>query len=64
MATTAQPQSKCSKCGKIFDSPGGQIQHEKTCSGKDRVAGTPTTETTDQIKKDMQIEDRFDATDN
>ena len=65
MATGAQPERiKCSKCGKTFDTPEEARQHERNCSGRDRVAGTPTAENPEQTKKDMEIEESFEATDN
>jgi hypothetical protein len=66
MATSnAQPEkNKCSKCGEIFDTAEGAREHERNCNGKDRVAGTPAAESREQIKTDMEVEDRFDATDN
>lgn len=64
MAASVEPKNKCSKCGATFDTPEGAAQHEQNCSGKDRVAGTPAAAKPEQIKKDMEIEESFEATDN
>ena len=64
MAPSTETTNKCSKCGATFDTPERVAQHEQNCSGKDRVAGTPATEKPEQIKKDMEIEESFEATDN
>ena len=65
MATSAQPQKiKCSKCGKIFTTAEQAKEHERDCSEIDRVAGSPAAENPEQIKKDMEIEESFEATDN
>lgn len=64
MAHSAEPKNKCSKCGATFNTPEVAAQHEQNCRGKDRVAGTPAAENSEQIKKDMEIEESFEATDN
>ena len=64
MATSAQSQNKCSKCGRIFDTSQDAKQHEMNCDGKDRVAGNPAAESPEQIKKNMEIEEGFEAEDN
>lgn len=64
MATSAQTQNKCSKCGKVFDTPEAVREHERSCTGTNRVSGNPAAESPEQTKKNMEIEEGFEATDN
>ena len=65
MATaTQEAKNKCSFCGKVLDTAEEARQHEKNCTLRDRVAGTPGSETPEEEKIDEEIEDRFEATDN
>lgn len=65
MATaTQEAKNKCLFCGKTFDTAEESRLHEKNCTSRDRVAGTPRSETPEEEKMDEEIEDRFEATDN
>jgi len=65
MATaTQEAKNKCSFCGKTFDTAEEARQHEKNCTMRDRVAGSPRSEDPAEVKTDEEIEDRFEATDN
>lgn len=61
---TQEAKNKCSFCGKTFNTAAEAHQHEKTCTSRDRVAGTPRSETPEEEKLDEEIEDRFEAADN
>jgi hypothetical protein len=61
---TQEAKNKCSICGKTFDTVEEARLHEKNCTFRDRVAGTPRSETPEEEKIDAEIEDRFEATDN
>jgi hypothetical protein len=61
---TQEAKNKCSFCGKTFDTAEEARQHEKSCTSRDRVAGTPHSENPEEEKIDAEIEDRFEATDN
>jgi len=50
-----QTTNKCSHCNSTFDSTEGLREHEVKCK--------PRVPTTEEVKEDMRIEDRFEATD-
>ncbi len=67
MAQTGTQQAKysCSQCGKTFESAQALSEHKKNCQGGDAAAAKPHAKPDEQeIKTDMLIEDRFEATDN
>ena len=61
---TQEAKNKCTFCGKTIDTAEVARQHEKSCTARDRVAGTPRSENPEEEKIDAEIEDRFEATDN
>jgi len=67
MATgTQKAKYQCSRCGAEFNSEEDLRAHERTCIGKARTSGTKsgTGENREDAETDMEIEDRFEATDN
>jgi len=69
MAQTATQQTKnvCSKCGKSFDSAQELREHQAKCKGSGASAGTPAKppqQSREEIERDMQIEEGFEAEDN
>jgi hypothetical protein len=62
MTTTGVKQAEniCSKCGRRFDSAEELRRHEVSCDVKGSTPGAAD----DKARKDMEIEDRFEATDN
>lgn len=58
-------KNKCPKCGRTFDTLDELREHERNCTGKAKEAGGGTgPEKKSEATKDMEIEDRFEATDN
>jgi hypothetical protein len=60
--TGTQPTMRCSKCGKTFNSETQLQEHGANCQGtpSDNKPKIPSVE---EVKEDMEIEDRFEATD-
>ena len=62
--TGTQPTTnKCSHCGNTFDSTEELRAHEEKCKGGNANACKPRIPTDEEVKTDMLIEDRFEATD-
>jgi spore coat protein CotF len=70
---TQKTKIKCSQCGKTFDSVQELHDHEKTCEHKAGIANSavnnenlkkPETATPQEVEEDMEVEDRFEASDN
>ena len=60
---TQQSTNKCSHCCKTFDSVQELTEHEEKCKGGSANPSKQSIPTPEEVKTDMLIEDRFEATD-
>jgi hypothetical protein len=61
-AYTTQTSNKCPQCGRTFPTAEELLEHERNC--KPSAAPAEGAKKNEQTETDLEIEDRFEATDN